>query len=74
MECLNERSGVALRWEPTHDDGMVSFCGVIRGGKGIGHAATGIFYFDPGTNLDNCSEIVAVHRDGNRSKKPVLAG
>jgi hypothetical protein len=66
-ETWNERSGVALRWEPSQDNVLVSHYEVLREGNVIGYAAIGTFYFDPGAGLDSHYEIVAVDGDGNRS-------
>jgi hypothetical protein len=67
IETWNGRTGVAVRWEPSQDDGLVSDYEVLRDGKLFGHVAIGSFYFDPGASLDQRYEIVAIDGDGNRS-------
>ncbi len=74
METWNERSGVALRWAPSQDDGLISHYEVLREGKVIGYTAIGAFYFDPGVSIDNRYEIVAVDGDGNRSPAAAVVG
>jgi hypothetical protein len=66
-ETWNGRTGIALRWEPSQDDVLVSHYEIVRDGKLIDYVATGTFYFDPGAKLAASYEIVAVDGDGNRS-------
>jgi hypothetical protein len=73
IETWNGRTGVAVRWEPSQDDGLVSDYEVLCDGKLVGHVAIGSFYFDPGASLDQRYEIVAVDGDGNRSPAAAVA-
>lgn len=73
VETWNGRTGVAIRWEPSQDDGLVSYYEVLRDGKRVGYVAIGTFYFDPGASLDRRYEIVAVDGDGNISPSAALA-
>ena len=67
METWNGRTGVAVRWEPSQDDGLVSHYEVLRDGKLLDYVAIGTFYFEPGARIEQRYEIVAVDGDGNRS-------
>ncbi len=73
METWNGRRGVAVRWEPSQDDGLVSYYEVVRDGKRVGYVAIGTFYFDPDASLDQRYEIVAVDGDGNVSTRAGVA-
>jgi hypothetical protein len=73
METWNGRSGVALRWEPSQDDGLVSHYEVLRDSQRVGYVAIGTFYFDPGSRLDQRYEILAVDGDGNISPGTAVA-
>ena len=67
IETWNGRSGVALRWSPSQDDGLVAEYLVLKDGEIAERVAIGTFYFDPGASRDTRYEIVAVDGDGNRS-------
>ncbi|MGA2984675.1 MAG: hypothetical protein ABSG32_12735 [Terriglobia bacterium] len=67
IETWNGRAGVAVRWEPSQDDGLVSHYEVLRDGKLLDYVAIGTFYFEPGARIEQRYEIVAVDGDGNRS-------
>jgi hypothetical protein len=73
METWNGRTGVAVRWEPGQDDGLVSHYEVLRDGQRVDYVAIGTFYFDPGASLNQRYEIVAVDGDGNRSPDGAVA-
>jgi hypothetical protein len=73
IESWNSRTGVAVRWKPSQDDGLVSHYDVFRDGKLAGYVAIGTFYFDPGARLDQRYEIVAVDGDGNISPRAAVA-
>ncbi len=67
-ETWNGRTGVALRWNASRDDGIVSHYEIHRGGKLLDYVALGTFYFDPETAGGQNYSVVAVDGDGNRSK------
>jgi hypothetical protein len=73
VETWNGRTGVAVGWEPSQDDGLVSHYEVLRDGKLVGYVAIGTFYFDPGATLDQRYEILAVDGDGNVSPGAAVA-
>jgi hypothetical protein len=73
LETWNGRSGVAVRWEPSQDNGLVSHYEVLRDSKVVDYVAIGTFYFDPGARLDQRYEIMAVDGDGNISPGAVVA-
>lgn len=73
IETWNGRRGVAVRWEPSQDDGLVSHYEVLRDGKLTDYVAIGTFYFDPGARLDHRYEIRAVDGDGNVSPSAAVA-
>jgi hypothetical protein len=74
-ETWGGRTGVALRWAPSHDNVLVTGYEVIRDGRLLDQVGIGTFYFDtsPGSGLDRRYEVVAIDGDGNRSGSAVAA-
>ncbi|MGD0743745.1 MAG: hypothetical protein ABSA45_01185 [Verrucomicrobiota bacterium] len=73
-ETWGGRSGVALRWSPSHDDGLIAEYRILKDGEMADRVAIGTFYFDPGAPLDTRYQIVAVDGDGNRSAATTAVG
>jgi hypothetical protein len=67
IETYGGRAGVALRWSPSQDDGLIAEYRVLRDGQPLDRVGIGTFYFDAGAGLDHRYEIMAVDGDGNRS-------
>jgi len=74
IETWNGRSGVALRWSPSTDDGLVAEYKILKDGALADRVAIGEFYFDPGATLDTRYEIVALDGDGNQSAATAATG
>lgn len=68
-ETYGGRTGVAVRWSPSHDNVLVAEYQVLRDGKPLDRVGIGTFYFDttPGADLERRYTIVAVDGDSNRS-------
>ena len=68
-ETWNGRAGVAVRWSPSQDDGILAEYLVMRDGTLLDHVGIGTFCFDTteGSGLEHWYEVVAVDGDGNRS-------
>jgi len=67
IETYGSRTGVALRWSPSRDEGMIAEYRVLRDGQPLDRVGIGTFYFDAGAGLNHRYEILAVDGDGNRS-------
>jgi len=71
-ETWNGRTGVAIRWSPSKDNGLIARYEITSDGKKIDDVALGTFYFDPGADNKKRYEIIAVDGDGNCSKPAII--
>ena len=63
-----EHDGVALSWQPSTDNVMVSYYEVFRNGAPAFKVSIGEYYFDPKGTLSDKYQVRAVDGDGNASE------